>query len=262
MPKKAEEEGGKKVAEEQEKKPKVDKEKKKKKKKKVIKLRVYFRTGCFFTDEPVDIVMNGKKFSYMDYIKKSPHHKYTEIKPEDPLFKPNFKEHCIGNMPELTTLLQDEEILEKLQDEETGRMLIEIGTDTTNTFKYLENDVIKFLIKKIIDQIDKVSEETRGQDYIRRDRGIRKQRYEDENWPQHYKNQELDREVTQERGYLDRKAKADAAAAEAAAQEAATKAAGKADRVAAKAKAKVEAEATAKAANKGAQLCPGCQDWH
>lgn len=157
--------------------PQESKKKKKKKKKYVVKCRVYNQIGHYFDNEPVDIIMNKKKLTY------------ESIQPEDPLFRKSFQSHCIGNMPELTTLLQDETILERFQSEEAGEMLINIGRDTRNAFKYLDTPEIKFLIKKILEQVDKVSRETRGEQYVWDDKFKRHRRYEEENWPECYKTE-------------------------------------------------------------------------
>jgi len=80
------------------------------------------------------------------------------IIPDDPLFN-GFGSEGIGNMPELTALLQDDEILQKFQDETTTAYLRKIALDTSTIESVLETPEIKFLVGKIQAQFDKTKAE-------------------------------------------------------------------------------------------------------
>jgi len=78
--------------------------------------------------------------------------------PEDPLFD-GFASAEIGSMPELMALLQDDEILDRFQDEQTTRYLRQISMDPSVIDSLLEKPEIKFLADKIRAQYDKTAKE-------------------------------------------------------------------------------------------------------
>jgi len=82
----------------------------------------------------------------------------NNIIPDDPLFN-GFGSEGIGNMPELTALLQDDEILQKFQDETTTRYLRQIALDTSTIESVLDTPEIKYLVSKIQAQFQKTKEE-------------------------------------------------------------------------------------------------------
>jgi len=62
-------------------------------------------------------------------------------------------------MPELTALLQDDEILQKFQDETTTAYLRQISLDTSTIESVLDKPEIQFLVTRIKAQFDKTKEE-------------------------------------------------------------------------------------------------------
>jgi len=72
----------------------------------------------------------------------------SKIIPDDPLFRGTAADN-IGNNPDMTTLLQDEEILKRFQDQKTADYLREIALDGKQIERLLETPEIKFLFDKI-----------------------------------------------------------------------------------------------------------------
>jgi len=100
------------------------------------------------------------------------------IVPDDPLFH-GFGSESIGNMPELTTLLQDDEILQKFQDEKTMDLLRRIALDTSKIEDVLNerhpeieflSTKIKAVFKKSRDERQEITNRTKKREQERVDR--------------------------------------------------------------------------------------------
>jgi len=82
----------------------------------------------------------------------------TGDNPPDPLFGDDSSAE-IGSMPDLLALLEDDEVLDKIQDEVTTRYLRQISMDPSVIDSLLEKPEIKFLADKIRAQYDKSAKE-------------------------------------------------------------------------------------------------------